>query len=214
MDGSVVGPAQASASPHQFRGEQLCSDGVRAEQVSFDEENLILVNPKDEVTGYESKVNAHSGAGKLHRAFSIFLFDGPDWVLLQQRSDKKPLWPGYWANSCCSHPRRGETFELAVKRRLYEELGVRAPLVRLYQFQYHASYLDLGSEHELCTVYAGSYSRKRSLYTNSEEIQSWGWFSTVKINQWIADSEEIFAPWFLLEWRYLQKQCRAQLECL
>ncbi|MEM6582059.1 MAG: isopentenyl-diphosphate Delta-isomerase [Pseudomonadota bacterium] len=214
MDGSVVGSSEASASLVQFCNEQICSDAVRAEQVSFDEENLILVNAQDEVTGYESKVNAHSGAGLLHRAFSIFLFDGPDWVLLQRRSNKKPLWPGYWANSCCSHPRRGETFELAVKRRLYEELGARTTLARLYQFQYHASYLDMGSEHELCTVYAGRYNRNRPLYTNSEEIQSWGWFSTSQVNRWIAERQQDFAPWFLLEWQHLQSRCRAELEQL
>ncbi|MEM1153563.1 MAG: hypothetical protein AAGI44_05445, partial [Pseudomonadota bacterium] len=113
MDGSVVGSLEVPASPVQFRGEQSCSDVVRAEQVSFDEENLILVNAQDEITGYESKLNAHSGAGLLHRAFSIFLFDGPDWVLLQQRSNKKPLWPGYWANSCCSQLKRLATTWMA-----------------------------------------------------------------------------------------------------
>ncbi|MEM8660927.1 MAG: hypothetical protein AAGF35_08590, partial [Pseudomonadota bacterium] len=63
-------------------------------------------------------------------------------------------------------------------------------------------------------VYAGRYSRERPLHTNREEIQSWGWFSTVQINEWIAENEAMFAPWFLLEWRYLQSQCRAQLEHL
>jgi isopentenyl-diphosphate delta-isomerase len=107
---------------------------TRTEIVSFDDEDLILVDEAGTVTGYASKLSAHRGAGKLHLAFSIFLFDGPDWVLLQRRSERKPLWPGFWANSCCSHPRRGETCDSAVMRRLSEELGVRTPLRRLYDF--------------------------------------------------------------------------------
>ena len=75
----------------------------RFETVSFDDEDLILVDIDDRVTGYDNKLNAHMGGGKLHRAFSVFLFDGPDWVLLQRRAPGKPLWPGYWANSCCRH---------------------------------------------------------------------------------------------------------------
>ena len=99
---------------------ELRHQGVssRYETVSFSDEALILVDHEDRVTGYSSKADAHRGDGQLHRAFSVFLFDGPDWVLLQCRSDNKPLWPGYWANSCCSHPRRGESCDQAAVRRL------------------------------------------------------------------------------------------------
>lgn len=187
------------------------SDFVRAEKVSFDNEDLILVDSDDRVTGYDSKLNAHSGSGQLHRAFSVFLFDGPDWVLLQQRSDKKPLWPLFWANSCCSHPRRGEDCDSAAHRRLGEELGAHATLHRLYQFQYQASYLDRGSEHELCTVYAGSYGRHQTLHTNSEEVQAWGWFSREEVNAWVRRSPDEFSPWFLLEWSHLQCHYQEQL---
>jgi isopentenyl-diphosphate delta-isomerase len=201
----MVEPVRRSLHAEEF---------VRAEKVSFDHEDLILVDDSDRVTGYESKLNAHSGAGLLHRAFSIFLFDGPDWVLLQQRSAKKPLWPSFWANSCCSHPRRGETCDEAVHRRLREELGVTAGLQRLYSFQYRASYLDVGTEHELCTVYAGPYGRDLALHTNSEEVRAWGWFSRDKINEWVGRNPDAFAPWFLLEWRHLQSHCQARLQQL
>jgi isopentenyl-diphosphate delta-isomerase len=179
---------------------------ARTEIVSFDDEDLILVDECDRVTGYASKQAAHRGTGKLHRAFSIFLFDGPDWVLLQRRSESKPLWPAFWANSCCSHPRRGETCDSAVTRRLPEELGVSTTLTRLYDFRYHARYGQLGSEHELCAVYAGHYPRDGELDVNRAEIQEYGWFSRREVDRWINRRPSTFAPWFLLEWQELSRR--------
>ena len=126
--------------------------------VSFDDELLIAVDPEDNVRGYPSKVEAHMGSGTLHRAFSIFLFNDNNEVLLQKRSKTKLLWPEYWSNSCCSHPRKGEELHQAVQRRLTEELGCTAELDFVYRFTYHARYLDIGSEHELCSVYVGTTS--------------------------------------------------------
>ncbi len=188
-------------------------DSFRYETVSFADEALILVDEEDCVTGYDSKHNAHLGEGKLHRAFSVFLFDGPDWVLLQRRSESKPLWPGFWANSCCSHPRRGESSDEAAQRRLGDELGAHSKLERLYSFRYRARYLDLGTEHELCAVYVGHYDRDQALHVNREEISEYGWFSRNEIDRAIAGAEKDFAPWFLLEWEQL-KQHRGALEQL
>ena len=185
--------------------DSAVSSCARYETVSFDDEALILVDSQDRVTGYDSKVNAHSGGGKLHRAFSVFLFDGPDWVLLQQRADGKPLWPGYWANSCCSHPRRGESCDEAADRRLEDELGVTANLHRLYTFEYRARYKNLGTEHELCSVYIGQCNRDQALRVNREEIADWGWFSRQEVDRRIKQQREQFAPWFLLEWEQLKR---------
>lgn len=185
----------------------------RFETVSFDDEDLILVDVEGRVTGYDNKLNTHLGGGKLHRAFSVFLFDGPDWVLLQRRAAGKPLWPGYWANSCCSHPRRGESSDGAARRRLRDELGVDAELEHIYTFRYRASYLDLGTEHELCAVYAGQYDRDWPLNINLEEIGEWGWFSRREVNRWVTHQRDDFAPWFLLEWEQL-KHYRPALERL
>jgi isopentenyl-diphosphate delta-isomerase len=184
---------------------------VRHEVVSFDDEDLILVDPDDRVTGYASKRNVHEGDGLLHRAFSVFLFDGPDRVLLQQRAENKPLWPGYWANSCCSHPRRGESSDEAARRRLQEELGASTRLEKLYSFRYRARYLDRGSEHELCAVYVGSYRQDATVSVNREEICDWGWFSREEIDRSIVSGDKDFAPWFLLEWEQL-KSYREALE--
>jgi isopentenyl-diphosphate delta-isomerase len=110
---------------------------------------LILVNARDEVLGPESESRCHDGEGLLHRAFSVYLFDGEDRLLLQRRSRHKRLWPHYWSNSCCSHPRWGEDTDAAAVRRVEEELGMRATLERMSSFQYHAPFGDAGAEREL-----------------------------------------------------------------
>ena len=79
--------------------------------VSSEAEELILVDEHDREQGYLSKAACHDGSGILHRAFSAFLFNAAGKVLLQQRAGLKRLWPGYWSNSCCSHPRRGESMQ-------------------------------------------------------------------------------------------------------
>src|SRR5690625_5968564 len=94
-----------------------------------------------------SKADCHDGDGVLHRAFSVFLFDADGRLLIQQRVAEKRLWPLYWANSCCSHPRAGEETEEAVPRRLDEELGVSADVEYVYKFQYQARFGPRSEEH-------------------------------------------------------------------
>lgn len=185
--------------------QDLIAEGASDRQaVSFDDEQLILVNGDDGVVGYDTKLNAHRGSGVLHRAFSIILFDGPERVLLQRRSSHKPLWPGFWTNSCCSHPRKGESYSTATARRLEEELGLSAELVWLYQFEYSARYGNVGSERELCAVLIGSVDSSTAVRVNPLEIQDWGWFDSDEVDRWIERSPEQFTPWFKLEWLRLR----------
>ena len=177
---------------------------MSVQQVSFDTERLILVASDDSVTGHASKRVAHLGSGLLHRAFSIFLFSPAGKVLLHRRSDSKPLWPGYWTNSCCSHPREGESYEHATRRRLREELGLEAPLQRLYRFEYQARYSDEGAEHELCTVYIGCVPESAPVSCNPLEIAAWGWFEMQQVDELVAADRSAFTPWFLLEWDRLR----------
>jgi isopentenyl-diphosphate delta-isomerase len=176
--------------------------------VSFDNEPLILVDADDNVTGYESKVNAHLGDGILHRAFSIFLFTDDDRVLLQQRSGTKPLWPLYWSNSCCSHPRKGETYEQAVHRRLREELAVDADLVYLYKFKYQAGFGEIGAEHELCSVFVGKIPAPVRIDVNPSEIAAWRWMPTADVDRLIVEQPDLVTPWFVMEWRRLRDEFR------
>jgi isopentenyl-diphosphate delta-isomerase len=182
-----------------------------ARKVSFDDELLILVDAEDNVTGYESKVNAHQGEGLLHRAFSIFLFNPAGEVLLHRRGQEKALWPGYWTNSCCSHPRKGESYAQAAARRLDDELGVSARLRYLYQFQYSAAFGDEGGENELCAVFAGVLEDAQSLAPNPNEIAECRWLSCEALDHWVQREPEAFTPWFKLEWDRLRTDQRDAL---
>lgn len=167
-------------------------------EVSFADEPLILVDENDREIGFASKQRCHEGEGLLHRAFSVFLFDVDGRVLLQQRAAGKPLWPGFWGNSCCSHPRRGETVEAAARRRLGEELGVRAELEALFAFAYHARYLEVGSERELCWVLAGRLAARPR--PNPAEVAALRWVTAAELDVGLAARPDLYTPWLHLEW--------------
>jgi isopentenyl-diphosphate delta-isomerase type 1 len=117
-----------------------------ANDTAADSESLILVDEADREVGHMSKAQCHQGRGVLHRAFSLLIFNAGGELLLQQRAASKRLWPLYWSNSCCSHPRRAETMETAIHRRLHEELGLRCALHFLYKFHYQAQFDVAGAE--------------------------------------------------------------------
>jgi isopentenyl-diphosphate delta-isomerase len=100
--------------------DELYGGRASARDGSPDSDALILVDEADREVGHLSKTLCHEGRGVLHRAFSLLIFNAKGELLLQQRAAGKRLWPLYWSNSCCSHPRRAETMEAAVKRRLPE----------------------------------------------------------------------------------------------
>jgi isopentenyl-diphosphate delta-isomerase len=165
-----------------------------AEVVSREDENLVLVDESDRVVGHLSKGACHDGEGVLHRAFSLFVFNREGQLLLQQRSEKKRLWPLFWSNTCCSHPREGETMDEAVHRRLHEELRMTSELEFLYKFQYQASYEDIGSENEICWVYVGMTDDPPA--TLDDEMDA---------------TPEIFTPWFQMEWARVREVYRFEL---
>jgi isopentenyl-diphosphate delta-isomerase len=166
--------------------------------VSSEAEELILVDDRDHEQGFMSKAACHDGAGILHRAFSAFLFNPAGELLLQQRADSKRLWPGYWSNSCCSHPRRGESMATATSRRLAEELNIAAELSFAYKFRYQASYGKLGSEHELCHVFLGRIDAE--VHANAEEITATRFVNAAVLDRELSENPERFTPWFKLEW--------------
>jgi len=179
--------------------EELQQDPV----VSSDHDELILVDPADRELGYLSKERCHDGDGVLHRAFSLFVVDSAGRVLMQQRAGDKRLWPGYWSNACCSHPRRGEEAAQAVVRRASEELGIDIAAVQyLFKFEYHARFDASGSEHELCYVYV-AYSDAEPM-PNRNEVDGWDWYTPAEIDDMLAESPEAFTPWFRMEWERLR----------
>ena len=179
--------------------------------VSSDSELLIRVDEQDNEVGVLSKGRCHDGEGMLHRAFSVFLYSGDGQLLIQQRAADKRLWPLYWANSCCSHPRAGETMAEATERRIFEELGVRAPLHFIYKFQYQARFGDAGSEHELCWVYVGR-AESFQLQPNPSELAAWQYRDPEEVDRMMTDEQALIAPWFRLEWQALRGRYRKEVE--
>jgi isopentenyl-diphosphate Delta-isomerase len=171
--------------------------------VSFDDEPLVLVDDQDRELGYLDKASAHVGRGTLHRAFSLFIFNARGELLLQQRAPGKRLWPGFWSNTCCSHPRRGETLDKAIHRRLDEELGLKCPLEFLFKFQYQAQFDADGAEHELCSVYAGRSDVRPTVNVN--EISGLRYVAPDALDAEIAANPEAFTPWFKIEWARIRR---------
>jgi isopentenyl-diphosphate delta-isomerase len=187
--------------------------GAAASDISADSDALILVDEADREVGHLSKALCHQGRGVLHRAFSLLIFNGTGDLLLQQRAASKRLWPLYWSNSCCSHPRRAETVEAAARRRLHEELGVRCPLHFLFKFQYQAQFDAAGAEHELCSVFIGRCTERVTI--NRNEILGWRWISPAALQAEMSGSgAENFTPWFRLEWTRIWREHRTALLAL
>jgi isopentenyl-diphosphate delta-isomerase len=171
------------------------------------------VDDDDRDIGFCSKAECHEGAGLLHRAFSVFVFNSDGQILIQQRSAQKPLWPLFWSNSCCSHPRQSETVEDAAHRRVLEELNLRCELQFLYKFKYHASYLDLGSEREFCRVFAG-YTNKpgdSGVMAHPEEIADWRFVEPDTLSGEIETDSDRFSPWLKLEWQRIENDFLADI---
>ncbi|MDH3588623.1 MAG: isopentenyl-diphosphate Delta-isomerase [Gammaproteobacteria bacterium] len=166
--------------------------------VSSESERLILVDSQDNEIGFESKGAVHDGVGLLHRAFSLFIFNRHGELLMQQRSGDKRLWPMFWSNSCCSHPREGEDMKEAIDRRLHQELGMTSELKFLFRFRYHAQFGDLGAEHEFCWIYIGRSDDE--VKVNRNEIAAWHWISIEGLEQEMAEESQRFTPWFRMEW--------------
>ena len=173
----------------------------------LESEPLILVDDADQEIGHLDRANCHAGSGILHRAFSLLIFNGNGELLLQQRAAGKRLWPSYWSNSCCSHPRRSESMEAAIHRRLMEELGLACPLHFLFKFQYQAQFDAAGAERELCSVFIGRCNGR--VRVNPEEIRAWRWISTAALELEMAGPEAAgFTPWFRLEWERIWREHR------
>jgi len=182
------------------------------EIVSFDDEKLILVDSEDNILGYENKDICHQGNGILHRAFSIFIFTNRHELLLQRRSPQKRLWGEYWSNTCCSHPRKGETYEHATVRRLKEELGIEAALHFIYKFQYQVPFDSDGSENELCSVYVGKSDKLPHI--NKNEISGWGYIAHQQLDEELRERPDRYTPWFKMEWKRLREEFWPMIESL
>lgn len=157
------------------------------------EENVILVNQNDEQIGLMPKLEAHEKA-LLHRAFSVFVLNEQNEIMLQQRAHQKYHSPLLWTNTCCSHQREGETNIEAGSRRLFEEMGFKTDLKELFHFIYKAPFDNGLTEHELDHVMIGYYNDAPKI--NTEEVEDWKWMKIEDVKADIEKQPEIYTVWF------------------
>lgn len=159
--------------------------------------DLILVNMDDEQIGTVSKAEAHQ-KGLLHRAFSVFLFDG-DTLLLQRRAFHKYHCGGLWTNTCCSHPRPGETVAAAAVRRLGEELDIELPqdaLREVHSFVYRENFANGLTEFEYDHVLVGEYTG--SFQADPEEVADVRRIGLAELKESVRREPALYTPWFII----------------
>jgi isopentenyl-diphosphate Delta-isomerase len=161
-------------------------------------EKVILVDEADNVLGEMEKMEAHR-KGILHRAFSVFVMNSKNHLLLQRRALGKYHSPGLWTNTCCSHPRAGENVPEAAHRRLFEEMGFDCPLDSVFSFIYHAKFDNGLTEHELDHVLIGFSDEKPMI--NTEEVNEFKWMSIPDIATSIRANPEIYTVWFRIAFK-------------
>lgn len=156
-------------------------------------EFVVLVDAHDQPIGTAEKLQAHLDA-RLHRAFSVFVFNSQGQMMLQQRAHHKYHSAGLWSNTCCSHPRPGEPVEGAAHRRLQEEMGFDCPVERLFGFTYKVA-LDRGLyEHEYDHVLAGIFDGTPA--PNPEEVADWKWMQPADVLRDVERRPTQYTHWF------------------
>ncbi len=162
-------------------------------KIAMTEEQVVLVNEKDEKIGLMPKLEAHE-KGVLHRAFSVFVFNDNNELMLQQRALSKYHSPGLWTNTCCSHQRDGETSLEAGKRRLMEEMGFETPLKETISFIYKAPFDNGLTEHELDHILVGTFNGLPKI--NIDEVAAWKWMSLNDVKLDMELHPDNYTAWF------------------
>lgn len=166
----------------------------------YRDRKVVLVDESDNQIGIAGLVEAHREPGMKHRAFSLWLYredeNGVE-VLLQKRAGEKPVFPHYWANTCCYNLAPGEEYLARAVSRVREEMGVvvdESVLRKLYQFLYYAPDVEGWCENELDTVIVGEWSGE--VMPNPEEVEDYKWIGWDELRRDVGDNPKIYAPWF------------------
>jgi isopentenyl-diphosphate Delta-isomerase len=160
-----------------------------------EDEQVVLVDERDAEVGVAPKLDVHVD-GRLHRAFSVFVFDSGGRMLLQRRADGKYHSPGLWSNAACGHPRPGEPTDAAARRRLREEMGLECALEPRMTMRYRA---EVGAglvEHELDHVYVATCDDRPA--PHPDEVSEWRWMGAADLRADVAAAPERYTPWFRL----------------
>jgi isopentenyl-diphosphate delta-isomerase len=162
--------------------------------MSQSEEQVVLVDEQGNELGLMGKTEAHK-KGILHKAISVLIFNSKGEMLIQQRAFTKYHWAGIWSNTCCSHPRSGETFDDAAQRRLKEELGITTLLKKEFFFTYKAKDEKSGlTEHEYDWVFTGIFDD--TFEYNRQEINAVKWMTKEELQKEMDAEPEQFSFWF------------------
>ena len=167
------------------------------------QERVILVDRLDREIGTEEKLKAHR-EGKLHRAFSVFIFNAKGELLLQKRSKTKYHSGGLWSNTCCSHPRPAESHYCAARRRINEEMGFDCELTEIFSFIYHTKLENNLFEHELDRVFVGNYDGHP--IPNLDEVDDWKWINIDSLERDVGENPGHYTYWFKLIFNRVLKQ--------
>lgn len=156
-------------------------------------DKVVLVDINDNAIGTMDKLEAHQ-KGKLHRAFSVFLFNSKGEMLLQQRASDKYHGGGLWTNACCSHPQLGEDIQSSALERLNYEMGLSCPIKEVFSFIYHAPVENGLIEHEYDHVYIGFTDAQPT--PHPYEVQDYRWVAPDNLEKEMQEHPEIFTYWF------------------
>ena len=155
-------------------------------------EEVILINKNNRKIGTEEKIRAHK-EGKLHRAFSIFIFNSKNELLIQKRAKSKYHSGGLWSNSVCGHPRPNETYSKATHKGLKEEMGFDCRLKKLFCFRYKTK-LDKLIENEYDCVFIGKFDGKPN--PSLKEIMDYKWISLDNLKKDVRKNPQKYTYWF------------------
>ena len=178
--------------------DESSREAVSADEAVPDEavpDEVVLVDESDRPVGSAPKLAAHQNGGRLHRAFSIFIFNSAGQMLLQRRAPGKYHFGGLWTNACCSHPRAGPSLADSARARLRHEFGFDVPLEELFSFVYRAEDPVSGlTEHEFDHVFVGRFDGEPA--PNPDEIDSWRWIDPSELLRDVERHPDRYTPWF------------------
>ncbi len=171
-------------------------------------EYVLIVDEQDNQIGEMEKMETHE-KGVLHRAFSVFIFNGKNELILQQRALSKYHSPGLWTNTCCSHPRKGETTEKAAHRRMVEEMGFDCEFSEAFSFIYKSDVGEGLTEHEFDHVFIGKSEKKP--FINDKEVNDWNYKKMEDIRLDMDQHPKRYTVWFRIAFDEVEKHLNSAL---